>query len=369
MPGSEVAQIKRRARVLIIGPSLDILGGQAVQAKRLLDRLRANPLLDVDFLPVNPRLPGPLRLLQSVKYLRTVVTLIAYCLSLLVRVGRYDVLHIFSASYWSFVLAPTPAVLAGKLFRKKTILNYRSGEAEDHLRRWKRTALPAIGCFDEIIVPSRYLVDVFGSFGFSASAIPNFVDLSCFSYRARPSLRPVFLANRNFETLYNVACVIRAFSLIQKQYPEAKLILAGDGYLRAELEQQARGQRNIEFRGRIDPSNMHALYAEADIYLNAPSIDNMPTSILEAFACGLPVVTTNAGGIPYIVENGVNGTLVAIDDHQALAAAALRYLADPEYAFTLATNAYRECEQRYTWAAVHRQWADLYRRLAGLPAC
>src|SRR4030095_12754789 len=59
-------------RVLIVAPSLEILGGQAVQAERLINHLRAEPSLEIGFLPINPRLPGILRKLQAVKYLRTV---------------------------------------------------------------------------------------------------------------------------------------------------------------------------------------------------------------------------------------------------------------------------------------------------------
>src|SRR5205085_7626281 len=160
----------RRLRVLVVAPSLDLLGGQAIQAKRLLDRLAAEPALEVAFLPVNPRLPGVLGKLQAIKYVRTVVTSLCYWAMLLSRVRRYDVIHIFSASYWSFVLAPTPAILVAKLYGKRAVLNYRSGEAGDHLQRWRRTALPTIRMVDRIVVPSGYLVDVFAGFDLRAQS-------------------------------------------------------------------------------------------------------------------------------------------------------------------------------------------------------
>src|SRR5258708_37128325 len=116
-------------RILIVGPSLDILGGQAVQAERLMKRLQAEPSLEVGFLPINPRLPGVLRKLQAIKYVRTIVTSIMYCVTLLARVRRYDVIHVFSASYFSFVLAPTPAMLIAGLYGRKILLNYHTGEA------------------------------------------------------------------------------------------------------------------------------------------------------------------------------------------------------------------------------------------------
>src|ERR1041384_7924007 len=153
---SEVHSI--RVRLLIVGPSLGILGGQAVQAARLMERLSEEPNLEIGFLPINPQLPGPLRLLQQVKYLRTIITSIAYVFSLLLRVPKYDALHVFSASYFSFVLAPTPAILIGKLYRRKVLLNYHSGAAEDHLQRWHRSAIPTIRLVDSVVVPSEYLV-------------------------------------------------------------------------------------------------------------------------------------------------------------------------------------------------------------------
>src|SRR5215216_1437453 len=103
-------------RVLIIAPSLDILGGQSIQAALLLKQLREEPQLEISFLPINPRLPGLLAKLQTIKYVRTVLTSIFYIAALLVRVRKYDVIHIFSAAYLSFVISQTPAILIAKLF-------------------------------------------------------------------------------------------------------------------------------------------------------------------------------------------------------------------------------------------------------------
>lgn len=359
----------RPVRVLMVAPSLGILGGQAVQAARLLAELRRESGLVVDFLPINPRLPGLLGRLQDIKYVRTILTEIAYCVSLLRRVSACDVLHIFSASYFSFVLAPTPAILIGKLFGKRVLLNYRSGEAADHLARWRRTALPTFRLTDAVVAPSGYLVDVFARFGISARSIFNFVATERFRFRARRPLRPVFLSNRNHEPLYNVACTLRAFALIQAQHADARLVVVGDGSQRNALEQLARELRlhNVDFVGRIEQARMHEWYDAADIYLNSPNIDNMPGSIIEAYAAGLPVVTTDAGGIPYIVRAGETGLMVACDDHTALAQAALGLLADQELATRLTTNAHAEC-RKYSWAAVREEWLTLYRELARTPA-
>jgi glycosyltransferase involved in cell wall biosynthesis len=351
----------RPLRVLVIAPSFDILGGQSVQAARLIEGLRGEPSLEVEFLPINPRLPGPLRHLQRIKYVRTLVTSAAYILSLLLRVRKVDLVHTFSASYFSFVLAPTPAILISRLYGKRIVLNYHSGEAEDHLRRWRRTAIPTMRLADAIAVQSDYLVQVFARAGLKARAIFNNLETERFHFRERPPLRPIFLANRNLETRYNVACVLRAFALIQERVPSAQLIVVGDGKERLELEALARALslHHVDFRGRIAPEKMPDVYGEADIYLNASEVDSQPVSILETFASGLPVVTTDAGGIPFIVTNERTGLLVPRNDHEALARAALRLLDDSALASTLINNARAECE-RYSWPAVRDQWLKLY---------
>jgi glycosyltransferase involved in cell wall biosynthesis len=353
-------------RLLLVAPALRILGGQAVQANYLLEHLSREPQFEVGFVPHNPRLAGPLSLLQSIKYLRTIVTSLVYCINLLIQVPKYDIVHVFSASYFSFLLAPTPAILVARLFRKKVILNYRSGEAEDHLRSWPRTSVPILKLADELIVPSSYLVEVFSKFGLRASPVANIIDPDRFKFRERTPLLPIFFSNRNLYPLYNVACILKAFVKIQQRFPEARLIIAGDGSQRSSLEALTRnlGLKNVEFRGRIAPHKMSELYDEAHIFLNSSNIDNMPGSILESFASGMPVVSTSAGGIRCIVNHGINGLLVPRNDHEGMASFAIALLESPELAASLARNAYKECSA-YTWPAVRKEWLAAYNRLAG----
>lgn len=360
--------IVRPVRVLLVAPSMDMVGGQSIQAQRLLMALNGSDVIAGDFLPVNPRLPGALSLLQKVKYVRTVVTSLAYFFALLREVRRYDVIHAFSASYWSYLLAPLPAMLVARLYGKPTVLNYRSGEALDHLTNW-RSAVPTIRRYaTSVVTPSGYLVDVFSRFGILARTIPNFVDLGRFRYRVRKAPAPKFFSNRNHEAHYNVATVLTAFYRIQGEYPDATIVVAGDGPLRGDLECLARDLGiNAVFTGRVGQAEMAELYDQADVYLNAPLIDNMPGSILEAFACGLPVVTTNAGGIPWIVRDGENGLMVEAGDKDAtadaLASAAIRLLREPALATCIAESARAELERRYTWPVVKRQWEQLYLEL------
>ena len=204
-------------------------------------------------------------------------------------------------------------------------------------------------------------MDVFSSFGLGAVAVPNVVDLARFQFRERTPLLPRILSTRNFETLYNVACTLRAFQLVQQRRPDAELTVVGGGTLDGSLRSLAGelGLRNVTFTGRVAPEEIASHYAANDIYVQSPNIDNMPTSILEAFASGLPVVATKAGGVPAILTDREHGLLAPLDDHRALAAHILRLLEQPAMAAELVRNAYATC-QAYTWQTVRDQWLANY---------
>src|SRR3954464_12833381 len=154
----------RRLKVAVVAPSLRILGGQAVQAHRLLNAWRGDPDVDAWLVPVNPDPPALLGFAHRIKYARTVANELVYLPLLLREIARADVVHVFSASYSSFLLAPLPAMTLARLMAKPVLLNYRSGEAPDHLRR-SAIARNAIKRVDANVVPSRFLVDVFSQFG------------------------------------------------------------------------------------------------------------------------------------------------------------------------------------------------------------
>jgi L-malate glycosyltransferase len=353
-------------KVAFVAPSLRILGGQAVQADRLLAAWKDDPDVEAWLVPVNPLPPRPLRPALKVKLLRTVVTELTY-LPLLVReLSRADVVHVFSASYASFLLAPLPAMLIARALGKPVVLNYRSGQAPDHLQR-SAVARTTIARVDLNVVPSRFLVEVFHQFGIDASIIPNIVDLDRFTFRERTPLRPRLVSTRNFDALYNVTTTIRAFAIVQKRWPEATLTLVGGGpqepQLRALVDQLQ--LRHVSFVGRVPPDEIARYYAGNDIYVQSPNVDNMPTSVIEAFASGLPVVSTEAGGVPAILTHERHGLLAPLGDYERLAAHVLRLLDDPAWARTMARAAFDTC-QACTWPAVREQWLRAYRSAATL---
>jgi glycosyltransferase involved in cell wall biosynthesis len=356
--------VKRRTRVAIVAASLRYVGGQSVQADLLLRGWSNDKEVEVQFIPIDPEFPFPLKWIERIPLVRTAIRQPIYLFQLWRGLKDADIAHIFSASYWSFLLAPAPACWVARQRGKKVLIHYHSGEARDHLQRFP-DAKPALKKADRLVVPSRYLVEVFREFGLPATAIPNIVDGAQFPFRMRRPLRPHLICTRGFHPYYCVHTVVRAFAEVCKAYPEAKLDLVGGGPLEAEIRALARDLKleGVQFIGVAPYEDIARYYDRADIFINASRLDNMPVSILEAFACGLPVISTEPEGMRHVIEHERTGLLSSVGDAHALAENVIRVLSDGVLAEGLIVNAQREMV-RYSWPAVKAQWLEAYREMS-----
>ena len=356
--------VSKQLKVAIVGPSLKYVGGQSVQLDLLLRYWSG--ILDVNaaFIPVDPEFPTGFRWVRRVPGLRTIIRTPFYVAGLWRGLHDADIAHIFSASYSSFLVAPTPAWLVAKLRGKKTIIHYHSGEARDHLRR-SRIARYVLSRVDRIVTPSAYLVEVFREFGLKAEPIPNVVDFSQFHYRERRPLQPRLVCTRGFHPYYCVDVVVKAFAAVQGEFPEATLDLVGGGPLEADIKKLVSDLNlsNVSFRGVASRSEIGKYYDRADIFINASRLDNMPVSVLEAYASGTPVVSTSPQGMKYVVQHESTGLLSEVGNAGALAANIVRLLRDQQLASSLVTGGLKQVEQ-YRWDVVQGQWLTIYQSLA-----
>lgn len=138
--------------------------------------------------------------------------------------------------------------------------------------------------------------------------------------------------------------------------------MVGGGSEEGKLRALARELRleHVHFAGRVNPDDIAGYYASHDVYIQSPNIDNMPVSVLEAYASGLPVVSTDVGGIPAILSDECHGLLAPADDDQALGRQVLRLFDEPGLADRLTKNAFATCET-YTWESIRTQWLNIYR--------
>jgi len=201
--------------------------------------------------------------------------------------------------------------------------------------------------------------------------VPNVINLSRFSPRQPSSDNahgPHILVARNLEPIYDNTTALRAFRIVKDRLPDAQLTIAGSGPERAALEGLARAldiDTVVHFTGRVDNEHMPELYRSADVMINPSIADNMPISILEALASGVPIVSTNVGGVPFLVEDGRTALLSPPGDPQAMAQALIQVLTAPDLARRL-SEAGLASVQQYTWQCVRERLFGVYGQLCAI---
>jgi glycosyltransferase involved in cell wall biosynthesis len=348
-------------RIAIVGPLPPPEGGMANQTRQLGELLRAEGA-EVTTVRVNsPYRPHWIGRWRGV---RALFRLVPYVAELWRVMRRVDVVHIMANSGWSWHLIAAPAVWIAKVQGVPSIVNYRGGEAEIFLERSGGLVLKTLRRASVLAVPSAFLQQVFARRGIPSAVVPNIIDIGRFRPRS-PEQRnavPRLVVARSLEGIYDIPTALRAFALIRTELPDATLTVAGSGpelqtlqLLASELEI---GEA-VNFCGRLDRDQMAELYRSACVVMNPSRVDNMPNSILEAMASGVPVVSTDAGGVPFILRDGVTGLIVPAGGHRAMAAAALKALQDSTLSDRLRHAALVEVQQ-YAWPQVKTLWAGLY---------
>ena len=316
----------------LIGPLPPPYGGMANQTRQLAELLRGEGA-QVEVVQVNaPYRPAWVERLKGV---RALFRLLPYLLRLWQAAGRANLVHVMANSGWSWHLFAAPAVWIATLRGVPVVVNYRGGEADTFLARSAPVVRATMRRAASLVLPSGFLLEVFARHGMAGRIVSNIVDLDRFHPVTAPRTAgegPHLIVARNLEAFYGNDIALRAFALLAPHYPGARLSIAGSGPEAAALAALARElgiTDRVRFTGRLDRDQMAALYRDADLMLNASRVDNMPNAILEALASGLPVVTTDAGGIPFIVRQRETAMLVPVDDPAAMAAAARQVLDDP----------------------------------------
>ena len=313
--------------------------------------------------PYQPDWIGRLRIV------RALFRLVLYMIRVWRCAGKVDLVHVMANSGWSWHLFATPAIWIARARAVPVVVNYRGGEAATFLARSARWVRGSLAAANVVAVPSEFLREIFARYGIASEVLPNIVDLARFPFAPHvPRSAPHLVVTRNLEDIYDIPTALRAFARLRAAVPDARLSIAGSGPELANLRSVSRSlgiAEAVRFLGRLDRDAVVALYADADLMLNPSRVDNMPNSVLEGLACGLPVVSTRAGGVPFIVRDEASALLVDVGDDEAMAAAALRIIRDAELAQRLAATGIVEVQQ-YTWVRVRPRLFELYQRV--LPA-
>jgi phenylacetate-CoA ligase len=356
-------------RIALVGPLAPPSGGMANQTAQLAELLRADGAA-VQLIQVNaPYWPA---WVARVRGLRAALRLPAYLARLWTVAAAVDLFHVMANSGWSWHLHAAPAIWIARLRGKAVVLNYRGGQADEFFARRPRLVSASMKRADAILVPSPYLAQVFEKYGFPTQIVPNVIDLARFAPAAparKSGSAPLLLVARNLEAIYDNASALHAFAIVRQAWPDARLIVAGSGSELAALEELARQlglAGAVQFAGRVENAAMAGLYQACDVVLNPSLADNMPISVLEALACAVPVVSTNVGGIPALLEDGVTALLVAPNDPPAMAQAVLSLLRDPAKATRMGAAGCAHVRQ-FGWNQVAPRLLAQYRRVLQTP--
>ncbi len=262
-------------------------------------------------------------------------------------------------STWNFYYALMTAFF-GKLFDIPYIPILHGGNLPQKIKKDPKMSNYLFRGALTNITPSIYLKEAFEKEGYKTLYIPNNIELEKYDFRLREKIEPKLLFVRSFAKIYNTPMAIKVFEAIAKKYPNASLCMVGpdrDGSLEStkKLAKEAGLEDRVIFTGGLAKEEWIALSKDYDIFINTTNFDNLPVSIVEAMALGFPIISTNVGGLAYLIEDGVDGLMVEKNDHQEMIKKIEELLNNPTLCKTLSTNARKKADT-YAWSVIKEQW-------------
>ena len=212
------------------------------------------------------------------------------------------------------------------------------------------------------VAPSNYLLEAFSNAGFKNLVyIPNSIEIKNYPYQIRTGFTPNLLWVRAFAEIYNPMMAVEVFKEIISEYPETTLCMVGadkDGALEKAKQYAKKHNLGVIFTGHLPKKDWIVLSSEYSIFLNTSRFDNTPVSVVEAMALGLAVVSTDVGGIPYLLENGKEALLVENENIQSMVKAVREVLKNPNETQDR-TAAARQKATTFDWEIVKKSWKQI----------
>jgi glycosyltransferase involved in cell wall biosynthesis len=301
--------------------------------------------------------------LKASKYHNKLIRILDMLSTILLKSRKYKVAEVDVFSGHAFFWAEASTQLL-HLLKKPTILTLHGGNlpafSESHPGRTGKLLRMA----NTVVTPSAYLQKRLKHFRENIQIIPNPIEIEKYPFHIRGNPTPKLIWLRAFHAIYNPSMAIHVLSQLQPKGKDIFLTMVGpdkkDGSLieLTALAQQFNITENLSIPGVVPRSQVPDWLNKNDIFLNTTNIDNTPVSVIEAMACGLCIVSTNVGGIPYLLEDGIDALLVPPGDAPAMAAAVNQILSDPSLAKKLSVNARKKAET-FSWDIVYPQWVSL----------
>jgi len=288
---------------------------------------------------------------------------------------KFDVVHGLDV-YSTMALMVIPFA---RIFRIPCVLTCHTVRGSPFSIFWQRL-LGWVFMFskpDRLVAVSQASANFSRLLGFSekrVTVVPNGVDLSCFNRKIDASLmreelgisdEPLLVTALRLIKGKSPDLLISAFARVLEVVPDAKLVIAGSGQEEDNLAHQIQElniTNSVFMVGRLPKEKVAQLMAAADVFVLPSRIESFGLTLLEASAAGLPVVCSNAGGVPEIFQDGYNGLLYPPGDDDAMAKAIIRLLQNRELAKKISANA-METAGKFTWERTVEQTLQVYREV------
>ncbi len=283
---------------------------------------------------------------------------------------KYQVAYVEVYSGLAFIWAESVCWILNKI-QKPYIVALHGGNLPVFACRWPKRVKRLLSSAPIAIAPSSYLIKEMFVYRRDIHLIPNPIEVRSYPFRLRSKPEPHLIWLRAFHNIYNPQMVPSIMAELRKVFPGIVVTMIGpdkgDGALyETQKRIEAFGlQQSIKIVKGIPKSHVPKMLELGDIFINTANIDNTPVSVIEAMASGLCVISTNVGGIPYLLEDQEDSLLVPADDVDAMVVAVKRILTEPDLAERLSGNARRKAEQ-FDWSVVLPQWEKLFSEVASL---
>jgi glycosyltransferase involved in cell wall biosynthesis len=257
-----------------------------------------------------------------------------------------------------------------RMLRKPLILTLHGGGLPDFAKRWPGRVRRLLAKANKVTAPSSYLLEQMRPYRPDVTLLPNAIDLGKYPFHLRQRPRPHLVWLRAFHNIYNPSLAPKVVAELKKDFHDITLVMygpdKGDGSLQKaqQIGADLDVAPSLKFPGVVPKADVPARLNSGDIFLNTTNVDNTPVSVLEALASGLCVVSTNVGGIPYLLQNEENALLVAPNDAKAMANAVHRILTEHGFAEKLSANGRKRVEE-FDWPVILAQWEKLFEQLQG----
>ncbi len=331
-------------RILYIGNALSAHGNNLTSIETLSKKLETNFQVTISSNKKN-------------KILR----LVDMMLAVILRARKTDVVLIDTYSTKNFYYALIISQLS-RLFKIPYIPFLKGGNLEKRLLYSPRSSSWLFNNAHHILAPSLFLIEKFKKYGYNDLLyVPNSIDLKKYPFNRNQEDAIKLLWVRSFSEIYNPLMAIDILRILRDSGQNAQLCMVGpdkDGSMKKAKKYADKLELKVKFTGKLSKDEWIKLSKAYNMFINTTNVDNTPVSVIEAMALGLPIVSTNVGGMPYLINNEKEGILVEPKNPKLMAEAIIKLHSNQEFTHTLTSNARKKVEQ-FDWDIVKYKWLEI----------